>query len=134
LFLMTDSSLPIPVPVDQDREGNKEASTLAAGGPVTFVKRGARVNRSNIRKRDDVGGGSGSAQGVCSTEDDAAPAERRAKRAFGEPLAFSTKEGTGGEETGAQVTYTSNRVLPTGRDETVFKMLQTETEVDRDAR
>jgi RING finger protein 113A len=85
-----------------------------------------RKNRGNLRKRgaDDEGSGGGGG-------DDETAVVRKAKQTKGEPLAFSTKKDTKDE---VVVAYESNRMLPVAGDSGATRILETETEFDRDAR
>jgi hypothetical protein len=90
-----------------------------------------RKNRGNLRKRDaPAGGGDGGGGGGGDDEDETAVV-RKAKAAKGDPLAFSTKRETKDE---VVVTYASSRALPAGGDGGATRILETETEFDRDAR
>ncbi|KAI8465840.1 MAG: hypothetical protein J3K34DRAFT_435633 [Monoraphidium minutum] len=97
----------------------------AAGGGGGGFKQ--RKNRGNIRKRggDEGGGGGG------EDEDDETAVVRKAKAAKGDPLAFTTKK-DGKDE--VVVSYAGSKALPVGGDSGATRMLETETEFDRDAR
>lgn len=101
---------------------NTSAVEAATAAPA-FPK---KKNRGNIRKRPNEDEG----QAVDAQEDDSAVV-RKAKTVRGDPLAFSNKV-EGADE--VHVTWESSKALQTGKDETVFKMLETETATDRDAR
>lgn len=98
----------------------------AATATVGFVKKNR--NRGNIRKRpnDEEAAVDGAVD-----EEDSTQVVRKAKIVRGDPLAFSSKT-EGAEE--VQVTFDSNKVIQSGKDQTVFRTLETETETDRDGR
>jgi len=89
-----------------------------------------RKNRGNLRKRaaaDGDGGGGGGG----SDDDNETAVVRKAKQAKGDPLAFSTKK-EGKDE--VVVHYASDKMLPVAGDSGATRILETETEFDRDAR
>ncbi len=101
------------------------SEALAAATQVTFAKR-AR-NRSNLRKRGNEEGGD--AEG--GDDDDPTRVERKAKTARGDMLTFASGQKV---DDAVTVAFEGTKAVPTGRDESVFKRLETETETDRDAR
>ncbi len=101
--------------------GPGPSSEAVAAATATFVKRNR--NRANLRKRPNEGEGSG--------DDDKTQVEKKAKAGRSDALTFNSKQQTDEQ---VHVTYESTRAIQSGRDESVFKTLETETEVDRDAR
>jgi hypothetical protein len=131
---MSSDAAPIAAPLaEQPAQPAGDAATTSApaAAPVAFVKR-AR-NRGNLRKKEEAAAAGGGSEG----EEDVTRIERKAKVARGEPLTFATKppgqQQAPGEDS-VHVAYQTNRAVPTGRDDSVFKVLETETETDRDAR
>lgn len=97
-------------------------ASAADPGPTAVVFK--KKNRGNVRKRataDEEGSGG---------EGDETAVIRKAKQTKGDPLAFSTKR-----EDKEQVTFAfeSNKALQMGNSDAT-RMLETETEFDRDAR
>ncbi|KIY98104.1 RING finger protein [Monoraphidium neglectum] len=107
------------------------ASTAGAAASMPPPAAGGfkqRKNRGNLRKRAaDEGGATGGGGG----EDDETEVVRKAKQTKGDPLAFSTKKES---KEDVVVTYASSQALPIGGDSGATRILETETEFDRDAR
>lgn len=97
------------------------AVAAAAAAPVAFKQ---RKNRGNIRKRP------AGEEGGSDHEDDETNVVRKAKQVKGDPLAFSTKK-EGKED--VTFAYESSKALQ-ARTNDATRMLETETEFDRDAR
>lgn len=95
------------------------------GNSTEFAK--PRRNRGNIRKRP-------AADEVEDTQtlDDDTEVVRKAKAQKSAPLAFSTKQGS--DKGSVKLLYESDRVLQQASDQGATRMLETETETDRDAR
>lgn len=125
-------------PADQQQtEGagqGPSSEALAAAvqaATASFAKRN-RGNRSNLRKRPAEEEGSGQpTDNVTAEDDDPTVVQRKAKAIRGEPLAFTNK--TENTES-VHVAFESSRTIQSGKDESVFKVLETETQTDRDAR
>ena len=90
-----------------------------------------RKNRGNIRKRGGGGGDEAAGGAGGDDDDDETAVVRKAKQAKGEPLAFTTKKDS---KDAVVVTYASDRALPVAGDGGATRILETETEFDRDAR
>lgn len=107
---------------DGGNAGTAEAAPSAPAAPGGFKQ---RKNRGNLRKRTaEEGDGEGG-------EDEDTSIVRKAKQTKGDPLAFSTKKE---EKDDVVVSYASSKTLPVGGDCGATRMLETETEFDRDAR
>jgi hypothetical protein len=126
-------------PADQQQqEGagqgpNSEALAAAVqAATASFAKRN-RGNRGNLRKRpaDEEGQQQQTDNVTAAEDDDPTVVQRKAKAIRGEPLAFTNK--TDNKES-VHVAFESSRTIQSGKDESVFKVLETETETDRDAR
>jgi hypothetical protein len=121
----------------QDGAGQGPSSEALAAAvqaaTASFAKRN-RGNRGNLRKRpaDEEGQQQQQTDNVTAAEDDdPTVVQRKAKALRGEPLAFTNK--TDNKES-VHVAFESSRAIQSGKDESVFKVLETETETDRDAR
>ena len=120
------------IPAD-DPSAACNAVALAAAMSATFAK---RKNRSaNIRKR--AADKTGNEEDAGEAEDDAgASVVRKAKQSRGEPLQFSTKNERSSIDHAALagVIHEGSLAIGSGRDSHATAMLETETQVDRDAR
>ncbi|GFH11474.1 hypothetical protein V8C86DRAFT_2877883 [Haematococcus lacustris] len=86
-------------------------------------------NRANLRKRptdDDA------AAGADGSEDATVVTRKAARGIRGEPLTFNSHQEVADKE--VHVTFDTSRTIQSGRDESVFKALETETATDHDAR
>lgn len=131
VLLVMEASVAAPAPSEAGTStagAAPDAAAVQAATTATFVKRN-RGNRGNIRKRggDDEDGAEKDAG-----EEDPTQVVRKAKQQRGDPLAFSNKKEGADEE--VHVTFQSSKAIQSGKDESVFRTLETETEMDRDAR